>query len=40
MGLRKRLRDKIGGQEEYYATRFELSLDAAPDKPIFYKTVI
>jgi hypothetical protein len=40
MGLRERLRDKIGGQEEYYTTWFELSLNATPDEPIFYETVI
>jgi hypothetical protein len=34
------LRDESGRQEEYYTARFELSLDATPDEPIFYETVI
>jgi hypothetical protein len=40
MGLGERLRDESGRQEEYYTARLELSLDATPDEPIFYKTVI
>jgi hypothetical protein len=34
------LGDESGGQEEYHTARFELSLDATPDEPIFYETVI
>jgi hypothetical protein len=40
MGLGERLRNKSGGEEEYYPAWFELSLDATPDESIFYKTVI